>query len=251
MPEIFRIPTDAAGTLAFVLVDREAVGYSDTWQAPAGARFPDIALTDYDTDSASWSDQIFSAGLTASPNVNTTERKGTFRSAPAQSITVGEDTFQIEGGYFQDPHIAQGLSAFLYENRTKLAYVYLTADGDNPPRLAGRVRLASGNIGGDAFTDLEGTLTLPLERAPDVEFGTTSGGTRIVRGDGLPSVATAGTPGTYSPTGTSSLPSTLAQLQASGIVADPTTAWTTGQSVELSDGSDVHWTGTAWAAGLA
>lgn len=57
--------------------------------------------------------------------------------------------------------------------------------------------------------------------------------------------ATAGVPGTFDGV----RPYDLAGM--TGITADPTTAWTTGQSVILGDGSEAHWTGTAWAAGAA
>lgn len=63
--------------------------------------------------------------------------------------------------------------------------------------------------------------------------------------------ATAGTPGTWTPAG-STPPSTLSQLQAASIVANPATAWATGQYVLLADNlTHAHWTGTAWASGDA
>ena len=62
--------------------------------------------------------------------------------------------------------------------------------------------------------------------------------------------ATAGTPGTYTPANSYG-PYDLAELQASSITASPNTAWTTGQSIVLRDGSRAHWTGSAWAAGPA
>lgn len=64
--------------------------------------------------------------------------------------------------------------------------------------------------------------------------------------------ATAGTPGTWTPNNADE-PNSLTDLQnaAPAIVASPTTAWTTGQYVRLDDGTNAHWTGTAWAAGKA
>jgi hypothetical protein len=65
--------------------------------------------------------------------------------------------------------------------------------------------------------------------------------------------ATTGTPGTWTPTG--SVPAdSLAELQAGGVTASPTTAWVTGAYVQtLTEGVEgrAHWTGTAWAAGPA
>jgi hypothetical protein len=60
--------------------------------------------------------------------------------------------------------------------------------------------------------------------------------------------ATAGTPGTWTPANSYG-PQTLATM--TGITASPTTAWTTGQSMTLGDGSSAHWSGTAWLVGKA
>lgn len=60
--------------------------------------------------------------------------------------------------------------------------------------------------------------------------------------------ATAGSPGAFTPAD-SNRPDDLAGM--AGVTASPTSAWTTGQFVVTEDGSEVHWTGTAWAAGEA
>jgi hypothetical protein len=62
--------------------------------------------------------------------------------------------------------------------------------------------------------------------------------------------ATAGSPGSFTPTGANA-PATLAALQGGSIVASPATAWTTGQHVILGDATHAHWTSSAWAAGNA
>jgi hypothetical protein len=65
--------------------------------------------------------------------------------------------------------------------------------------------------------------------------------------------ATAGTPGTWTPPG-SEAPETVAELQASDIVASPATAWTTGQNVQTQTAGapgQAHWSGTAWLSGPA
>jgi hypothetical protein len=63
--------------------------------------------------------------------------------------------------------------------------------------------------------------------------------------------ATAGTPGAFTPSG-AVVPANLAALQGASpaVVASPTTAWATGESVNLGTGS-AHWDGTAYVAGLA
>ena len=60
--------------------------------------------------------------------------------------------------------------------------------------------------------------------------------------------ATAGSPGTFTPSG-ADVPADLAAM--TGIVASPATAWTTGQHVVLDDASQAYWDGAAWVAGVA
>lgn len=60
--------------------------------------------------------------------------------------------------------------------------------------------------------------------------------------------ATAGEPGEYTPQ-YSALPADLAALAT--VTADPETAWTEGQYVNLADESTAHWDGDSWAAGAA
>jgi hypothetical protein len=60
--------------------------------------------------------------------------------------------------------------------------------------------------------------------------------------------ATAGSPGTWTPSGTD-VPLNLAQVIADAIVPTPATAWTNGQRVVTSGGGAVHWDGLAWIAG--
>ena len=188
-PSILRIPVGEVGGFGLALVDRAAVGYLDSWQAPDGGVLPTVALADYDTGSTTWQCQLTAAQITATPNVTTTDRAGTFCMPPGNSTTVGEDTFALEIGGFQDHKEAQGLAAFMYENRTKEAFFYFSADGpDGAPRAIGRLRITSMPMGGDAWTDLTFTdLSLPIMRAPDIEFGT-GATTRIVLGAGAPVV---------------------------------------------------------------
>ncbi|MFD7738057.1 hypothetical protein [Kitasatospora sp. NPDC059800] len=60
--------------------------------------------------------------------------------------------------------------------------------------------------------------------------------------------ATAGTPGSFTPTGAVT-PANLAAMTS--LAASPTTAWTAGKHVLLGDASKAHWSGTAWVAGQA
>lgn len=85
-----------------------------------------------------------------------------------------------------------------------------------------------------------------------------TGSTATVHWDGLAWVAgnsllatgaTAGTPGTW--TGGTEVPVNLAGVIAAAIVANPLTAWTTGQRVVTRDGSLINWNSTNWVAGAA
>jgi len=61
----------------------------------------------------------------------------------------------------------------------------------------------------------------------------------------------AGTPGTWSPAG-STPPADAAGATAASVLANPQTAWTTGQYVQGStagSGGEMYWTGSAWSAG--
>ena len=82
----------------------------------------------------------------------------------------------------------------------------------------------------------------------DFRAGGASGPTGPTGAPGPATGATAGTPGTFTPSG-STPPADFAAL--SGITANPTTAWTTGQHVVLGDSSQAHWNGTAWVVGAA
>ena len=69
------------GKLAFSVVDTADVGYADTWQAPNGTTLLTAAIADYDADAATWSCQVTSAALTASPNQNDVTVPATFCQA--------------------------------------------------------------------------------------------------------------------------------------------------------------------------
>jgi hypothetical protein len=159
------------GELGLMVVDTAAVGYLDSWQAPGGKAVDVVALADYDTGSTGWTCQMTSGALTPSPNTTTSDVPATF-CKPGKSIpTPGETTFTLDLTFLQDPNVSTGLSAFLYANDTKEAYVSFGMNDGEPPRMIGRVRLAAGLVGGDARITLVATISLPLVRRPDIEFG--------------------------------------------------------------------------------
>lgn len=65
--------------------------------------------------------------------------------------------------------------------------------------------------------------------------------------------ATAGAPGSWTPGG-STPPANSSDATSKGVVASPTTAWTTGEYVQgstVGSAGQMHWSGTAWASGIA
>jgi hypothetical protein len=169
------------GAFALALVDKAAVGYSDDWQTPGGASLATITSGDYDDEGEGWVCQVTSAALTSSPSTTTTTIPATF-CGPARDVpTPGETGYTVDVSFLQDPQIRAGLSSFLYVNDTDEAYFYLGLDGDNPPKAAGRLRLAAGNFGGGARTNLTADVSLGCIRRPDILFGV-SGSTRLVNG---------------------------------------------------------------------
>jgi len=190
-PALFRIPIGEVGGFGLALVDRAAVGFLETWQAPGGLELPAVSQADYNAGSTTWQCQLTSCALTSTPNVTTDERVGTFCAKPGETVTVGEETFALSLGAFQDPHVAAGFQAFLYANRGLEAFWYFSAEGpDGAPRAIGKCRLVSGPLGGETWTDLTFTLELPVTVPPDIEFGS-GATTTIVKGDGTPPVVLA------------------------------------------------------------
>jgi hypothetical protein len=169
------------GAFALALVDKAAVGYSDDWQTPGGVALSTITAAAYDEEGEGWMCQVTSAALTSSPSTTTTTIPATF-CGPARDIpTPGETGYTVDVSFLQDPQIRAGLSSFLYINDTAEAYFLLGLDGDNPPKAAGRVRLAAGNFGGTARDNLTADVSLGCTRRPDVLFGV-AGSTRLVNG---------------------------------------------------------------------
>ncbi|MGW0861296.1 phage tail tube protein [Streptomyces sp. NPDC002611] len=99
-----------------------------------------------------------------------------------------------------------------------------------------------------SFGDTESLAGLPIGVKP-MAFGSNNWTYAITPlGGSLATGATAGSPGSFSPEG-STAPANLAGM--ADVIATPTSAWTTGQHVVLGDASKAYWNGTAWVAGQA
>jgi hypothetical protein len=182
------------GVLAFKKVDKAAIGYQDSWQAPAGKTVATAVIADYETGSQQWSCQTTSGALNATADTTTKDIPATF-CEPGETIpTPGKSTFELAVTFLQDPIVSTGLNRFLFENDTEEAYFMLGFNGADPPKAIGRVRLSAATIGGEARATLTADITLPLSRKPDIEFGdaTTS---VIIEGDGTVVTGTFGVEG--------------------------------------------------------
>ena len=130
MPDasIFQITN---GVVAFELVDTEAVGYADSWQAPGGKTLTTVTLADYSADAttSNWSCQVTSGMLTPSANTNDVEVPATFCNAARTIPQPGESSFALDVEFLQQVAIATGLDAFLFANDTMEAYFILGLAG--------------------------------------------------------------------------------------------------------------------------
>lgn len=122
-------------------------------------------------DYTDWSCQMTSGALNASPNTATETIPATGCDPEETITTVGITSYQLALGYLQDPHIAAGLSRFLFEHDAELVWFYFGMAGDNPPKAIGKLRVISGSVGGSMRTTLQATTNLPVEGKPTVEFG--------------------------------------------------------------------------------
>ena len=232
------------------------VGASDpgTWQGPGGETLETAVLSDYTTGTGiDFSCQVNSGAINASPNTTPRTTAATFCEPEVTTTSVGVTSYTLDATILQDPHIAAGISRFLFEHDTKLSYFYLGLDEENPPKAIGKVRVIAGSFGGDARTDLTATLSLPIETKPDIEFGDATTSVVVEGGTGAatvtPTGVTPGTPGSFTPGG-STAPANLTALQGMGALGE-STVWSSGQYVLLGDSSHAHWDGDSWVTGNA
>lgn len=192
--------------------------------------------------------QITNGALTASPNVTQETVPATWCDPEESVPQVGATSYSLELSYLQDPDLVNGLSRFLFEHDAALGYFFMGLDGDNPPKATGQIRFVSGAIGGEGRVTLVADAALPVEGKPAVCFGDETTSAAV---GGPPSTgATAGTPGTFTPAG-STPPINLSVLRSSGVTASPATAWTVGTYVVLGDSTHAHWDSNSWETGNA
>lgn len=175
--------------------------------------------------------QLTRAALVDTPD---TEELTTFCGTETSAIA----NYGLELAGFQDYGQAQSVfdlihDAYVADPVAELDFVVTvgtaTRSGTAKP-------VADVPFGGDAGAALTGDITLDV--VSDIVDGTV-----VLTG-------TAGTPGTWNATP----PSNAADATTKSAVASPATAWTVGQWVQgttSGTAGEMHWSGTAWAAGKA
>lgn len=114
----------------------------------------------------------------------------------------------------------------------------------------GTLRLTPNTTEGGIYFQGKAYMSASIDcslEAPKVTGTWKAAGAWTVPGQVVATGATAGLPGTFTPAGATA-PQTLAAM--TGVTASPATNWTVGQHVELGNGTDAHWNGTAWVAGV-
>jgi hypothetical protein len=245
-----------SGILAFQPVDKSVPGYTDDWLAPGGKGVEDVTIADYDPNAQAWSCQTTAGTLTPTADTTTRDVAATF-CEPGETIpTPGKSTWTLDVEMLQDVTLKNGLVRYLVQNDTLESYFLLGLDAENPPKAIGRVRVSPAAFGGPARSTLTATLTMPCTGAPQFLFGTAGDSEAVPPTTTVPPAATgatAGTPGTWTPSG-SIPPADAAGANTAAIVASPTTAWVAGEYVQGSTagvGGEMYWNGSAWTAGRA
>lgn len=179
-PTVFQIED---GIFALAPVDREAVGYLDSWMNPAGKTAITAVLADY-LEGTNFGCQITSGRLNASKQSSTTEVPATFCAPGSQRSQAQITSYTLDAEFLQDAVVRDGLSAFLAENDAKEAYFLLALDsGTNPPRAIGRINLHDAGFGGAPRANLTDTVSFDCTRKPDRLYGV-AGETRLITGTG-------------------------------------------------------------------
>jgi hypothetical protein len=130
-------------------------------------------------------------------------------------------------------------------NSAELA-LWKAADAGTPGTLSLQPNLQEPGFKWQGLAYMNASIDCSLS-APKVTGTWAAAGSWTVPGTIVATGATAGLPGSFTPAGATP-PANLAAM--TGITASPATNWTVGQHVELGNGSDANWNGTAWVAGV-
>lgn len=136
---------------------------------------------------------------------------------------------------------------------TQVAFLAVFIDGENMFSFyAPKVEILRGDD--MELSDTESLAGLPLDVKPMIYTppagvaNTWAWAVSPIDPAPAPTGATAGKPGAFTPVG-SATPNNISLLTS--VKASPTTAWTVGQHVTLTNGTTAYWSGTAWEPGEA
>ena len=163
------------------------------------------------------------------------------------AVRAGVTTFtaQLTGNIDVDAGNESGLFALSWAEKGSQQSFVFTPSSELGTTATGTLVLKPLTFGASEYgADLTSDIAFDIVGDPVLSFDGASGGSIPATG------ATAGTPGSFTPSG-AVVPANLAALQSASpaVVASPASAWTTGQSVNLGTGS-AHWDGAAYVAGL-
>ena len=147
----------------------------------------------------------------------------------------------LTGTLFQDIDNKQGIVNYSWAHKGESVPFVFVPNSAAGQQVTGTVTIDPLDVGGD---EVKKNMTSDFEWGCVGEPKLSDYVAVVATG------ATAGSPGFWTPSGAAP-PVDMAALQAGSIVADPATAWTSGQYVVLADQSHAHWTGSAWATGDA
>jgi len=184
---------------------------------------------------------VNSLKITASPN------RGDSKTMLCGTVKAGNTVYDYTMDGTLDLDLEDGaasLFALSQDNPASEQKFVFTPNTGGVTSAAGTLILDPLDFGGDEYgAVMQSDVSWTLVGAPTYTYGT---GALAITG------VTAGTPGSFQPSG-ATVPANLTALKADPVVGDtgtnkPSTAWTTGQYVQLGTGT-AHWNGTAWVTG--
>lgn len=223
------------GKVGFTLTDPWTAGLTDVCAATAAA-FGTLDATC----------QVTTADISSSQNVNREEIPATWCAEPSSSVASVTDEYTANIEFLLDENQAQGVAAFLMANSGKEAWVYIGADGDDPPKAVAHVRLGAATIFGEKGAIRTARVALAVDGTPAVCFG-----------DATSSVAVGNPPDPLDISADHAVAAAFADLatlksdHTSGDGSYSGAAFTTGQYITLVDKSKAHYASAAWTAGAA
>jgi len=155
-------------------------------------------------------------------------------------------TYTLSGNVDVDLANASGLMALSWDNPGSSQDFVFVPNSDLGVSFTGTLVIDPLNVQADEYgADITSDFSWVIVGKPTVDRG----GALTISG------VTAGTPGSFQPSGVTP-PATLTALKADPVVGDagtnkPSTAWTTGQYVLTGDNNHQHWDSTAWVTGDA